>query len=567
MILLLVVPGYSFASTGPSSSSAKASYQQGMTLSDEYDDNPPQAESTSHASVWITSTSDFVLQTADGLSIVLSDVGQIKYIRIDGVTISSGTLDPLGVADVNARTYDTMGGSVAQVGQTYQQTATKLQFNLNLTYIVYDNYIKIIMQAHNEGAAERAADLCLRMPITRGGAYWWQGPNQAINVSASGNYEYVKQSTYDIPYGYHKMSWLPWSVVGVGDKGLCMAVLLNYPGVFFSGYSASQQQMYCNYSVGFSNHQTMKPGFAQFGLILYKVDARWGIRSAASRYYTFFPKWFTTARAVGGTEAISGPLQVPESGMLTYKHADLTALRFPYGGLYGLALPYDGFTNAAYGVNSLPYLNPTGIRLRCTQSQYNAKDYNAVLNMYASSPDEINRTAATFIRNSLAKNSSDLLLVQWSRDSLNVDFVCDPILIGHSASYEPASSSSMLSTQGTSESILVRDLLDYYSKWVVMPSYEDNVPYGAGPAGIFFDNIGAGWDNRNVTHFEYTMMPLSYVCLSNNTRIPESNVAHTQVELLWALRMGIDASLLQEHDHLWQHRQCLAIWHVPGSLP
>jgi hypothetical protein len=542
MTLLLVVPGYSFAFTGLSSSSTKELNQQDMTVSVEYGDNPPQIESTSHASVWMTSTSDFVLQTADGLSIMLSDAGQIKSISIDNVTISYGTLDPLAVADVNAGTYDTMGGSVVQVGQTYQQTATKLQFDLNLTYIAYDNYIKIIMQADNVGAADRAADLCLRMPVSKADAHWWQGPNQEIDVSASGNYEYVKQSTADIPYGYHKMSWLPWSVVRVGVKGLCMAVLLNYPGVFFSGYSASQQQMYCNFSVGFSNYQTMNPGFAQFGLILYKVDARWGIRSAASRYYGFFPKWFTTSRAVGGTEAINGPLSVPESGMLTYKHADLIGLRFPYGGLYGPVLIYEGFVNSAYGVNSLPYLNPVGIRLSCTQAQYNAKNYIAVLNMYASSSDEINRTAATFIRNTLARNSTYDPMVQWSKDSLDVDFICDPILIGHSAAYQPAVTLSALSTQGTSEDIVVRDLLDFYSKWYVMPSYEDHDPYGAGPAGIFFDNVGAGWDNRNVTHFAYTTMPLSYDRLSNGTRIPVSNLAHTQVELLWALRTGIDAS-------------------------
>ena len=543
MILILAIPGCWLVTTSSDTTSEEKVIGSGSIPSGDQGQNSAEVQSESKASIQISSLGDFILSTADGLSLTLSDSGVVKSIGIDSVNISSGNLEPFAVMDVNTANDATLGGSV-QLKSTniLQQTGTRLQFDLNLTYIAYDNYIKIIMEADNTGAAERAADLSLRMPISRTGASWWQGPNQKIAVAPSIDYQYVKQSDVDIPYGNHKMSWLPWSVICVGSKALCMAVLLNYPAVFVEGYNAPKQQLYCNYSVGFSDYQTINPGFVRLGLILCKVEERWGIRSAASRYYEFFPKWFTTTRAVGGTEAISGPLDVPDSGMLTYKHADLTGLRFPYGGMYGPVFTYEAFVNSAYGVNSLPYLNPTGIRLACTQVQYNAKDYGAVLNMYASSPDEINRTAATFIRNSLVRNSTYDPLVLWSTNSYAVDFVCEPILIGHSIAIEPACTSYTLSTQGTSESITVRDLLDFYSKWAVMPSYEDSDPYGAGPAGIFFDNVGAGWDNRNVTHFAYTTMPLSYVRLSNNTRITVSNVANTQVELLKALRAGIDAT-------------------------
>ncbi|RDE10773.1 MAG: hypothetical protein C4K49_12535 [Candidatus Thorarchaeota archaeon] len=545
IVVLLVLPSTGLAPASLPANRSASSVSQALRQ-ESNGEEPISKVTQSKAGVYKTALADFVLTTSDGLSVVLGDNGVIKSVTIDGQTISAGTVEPFAVTDANTVTSASMGGTVQQVGQTVQQTAVRLQYDLNLTYIVEDSYIEIVIEADNQLTSDRAADLSLRMPVSRTGASWWQGPNRKITVSPSGDYKYTHAITSEVPFGHNLMSLLPYSTVCVGDKALCMAVLLDCPSVFFMGYNAPKQHFYCNYSIGFSDAQLPSPGFVRLGLILYKVEARWGIRSAASRYYEFFPSWFSSDRAVGGAEAIDGPQAVVESGMLRYKHADLIGLRYPYGAgnLYGWATPQDGFINSAYGVGSLPYVNPIGLGILCTQTQYNARDYLGILNEYASSAAEINKTAAAFIRNTLIYNRTGHAQVAWSGGggSYKAEFRCNPILIGHSLAgpVEPVRSGEAALAQGTSDDIVVRDLLDWFSKWIVMPSYEDYDPYGAGPVGIFFDNVGCGSEDLNLTHRAYTGMPLSYV-YNGTTRVPVSVVGSSQVELLRAFRAGMMA--------------------------
>lgn len=545
IVVLLVLPSTGLAPAGVPVNGPVSSPSHTF-LSESNEEGPIPKVTQSKAGVYRTAMADFVLTTADGLSVVLGDNGVIKSVTIDSQTISSGTVEPFAVSDVNTVTSASMGGTVQQVGQTVQQTAVRLQYDLNLTYTVEDDHIEIIIEADNQLTLDRAADLSLRMPVSRTAAAWWQGPNRKLTVSPSGDYKYTHALTNEVPFGHSLMSLLPYSVVSVGDKALCMAVLLNYPSVFFMGYNAPKQHFYCNYSIGFSDSQLPSPGFVRLGLILYKVEARWGIRSAAARYYGFFPDWFSSSRAMGGAEAIDGPQAVMESGMLRYKHADLVGLRYPYGAgnLYGWATTQEGFVNSAYGIGSLPYVNPIGLGIRCTQAQYNARDYLGILNEYSSSSAEINRTAAAFIRNTLIYNRTGHAQVFWSGGggSYHAEFRCSPFLMGHSLTgpVEPVSSGELALAQGTSDDILVRDLLDWFSKWIVMPSYEDYDPYGAGPVGIFFDNVGCGSEDLNLTHRAYTGMPLSYV-YNGTTRVPVSVVGSSQVDLLRAFRAGMMA--------------------------
>lgn len=74
----------------------------------------------------------------------------------------------------------------------------------------------------------------------------------------------------------------------LGDSGLAVAVPLDHPCVFRTGYVGTPGLLYVAIDLGLT-HATVKfPNKAQFGFVLYRTEAQWGFRDALRRYYELF---------------------------------------------------------------------------------------------------------------------------------------------------------------------------------------------------------------------------------------------------------------------------------------
>ncbi len=472
-----------------------------LSLSNASFTNSPISSNIGTQDMQATKDGNVELTTDNGLSLTLTSYGNIQSVKVDDIELTSSSIPSFAVQEFPSGLQATMGGAVSILGDIVTQIGTILKFHNNLTYTVNGDYIQVDIKIDNNVPVPRGADFSFRLPITRNNAQWWNGADEKVNVVPGVDYQYAQNWLYnsEMNVGQRKMSLLPFSVICVGDKAVCMAVKLDHPAVFLMGYQSTRQQFYCNYSLGFSNSQIANPNHEEVSFLIYKVESRCGIRSAAQQYYSFFPDWFDSSRCKYGVEAIDGPNSIPEAGKLVYKHTQMNSLRyFGTGNLYGWWLPMEPFTNEAYEIGSLPYVCPTGFSLQCNETEFEQRNVTEVLMRYATSESEINRTAAVVLANTVCTNATGELSVLWTHPDENyyAEFRCNQFML---PSLEKDKNDS------------INDLLDYYMKWHVEPAYDDYTPYNAAPAGVFFDNVGGGWEDLNEKHLVYSQGSLSYL--------------------------------------------------------
>jgi len=85
---------------------------------------------------------------------------------------------------------------------------------------------------------------------------------------------------------------LPYSAVMKSGAGLAIAYPLHEPRVFL--IRASEKGYSISFLLGVSPATKKFPGRASFRFVVYRVDPAWGLRSAAERYYAFFPELFAS---------------------------------------------------------------------------------------------------------------------------------------------------------------------------------------------------------------------------------------------------------------------------------
>lgn len=112
-----------------------------------------------------------------------------------------------------------------------------------------------------------------------------------------------------------RINKLPFSAVVKGAAGLSLACPVTEPRVFL--LAASDKGLTITFSLGVSADTEKFPGRASFRFVIFPIDGRWGIRSAAERYHGFFPQ-FTRSKATrhGNSTVLPNPeragVTVPE---------------------------------------------------------------------------------------------------------------------------------------------------------------------------------------------------------------------------------------------------------------
>ena len=153
-----------------------------------------------------------------------------------------------------------------------------------------------------EDATGRDRGLLVRVavPVSAAGWKWWDDMDRRRVIEPGRLYENAKplrafaalpewKDKPDLRMGYNTENFC--SVI-TGTAGLCLAVPLDQPRIFRTGYDARRELFGITYDVALCK-ETVPPSQAAFEFELFACDPQWGMRSALDTYYRRHPGFFT----------------------------------------------------------------------------------------------------------------------------------------------------------------------------------------------------------------------------------------------------------------------------------
>jgi hypothetical protein len=240
------------------------------------------------------------------LQLSFDDGGALREVRLADKRLPlSG---PGGFSIAEARSPDgavaglgSPAGKVSRRGGTVRLEACLPEAGLELAAAFRGGkFIDVRGEVRDLTGIERALKVTFTLPVKLSGWRWENTAFSARKIRRGSSYPLLPDDVmwldrrgegflnedhapYTIP-----LNKLPFSAVCRGKAGLALAYPLHEPRVFMirvtdAGYSIS-------FSLGLSPETQKFPSRASFRFAIYTVDPEWGIRSAAERYYQFFPE-------------------------------------------------------------------------------------------------------------------------------------------------------------------------------------------------------------------------------------------------------------------------------------
>jgi len=235
-------------------------------------------------------------------AVSISPGGGIDNVRIAGAAVGTGRVGGFSVVEVlgpdgRAAAPLAMRGAVKSAGKgrlRLEAADSKARLALRATFATGDA-LGVTGEVENlDPKRERAVRLDFVLPIRCEGWTYASGIAAAETIKGDGEY----------PTGPHRAmlfgdrskpnlirtSTLWFNAISHTAGGLAIGIDPASPAAFRIGRDA--RGLFIRYHLGLSALTRKFPNKARFSFIVYGVDGRWGIRSAAERFYTLFPETF-----------------------------------------------------------------------------------------------------------------------------------------------------------------------------------------------------------------------------------------------------------------------------------
>jgi hypothetical protein len=256
------------------------------------------------------------LVTRDGLGLALSGQGAVTGVSMEGKPLAAGTPGGFSIIDVAGG-----GKSVPVTGAvsngTFTGQAAGLSLSLTAQYEAAPTFIRVHCTIRDLTGGDRGLVVYFGVPVDATGWQWWQDIQTTKLIEAGKTYEdasgvrafpaiaeYMGQPGLDV--GRHSRLY---AAAITGPAGLSYAAPLDEFRIYRTGYDGAKKQLYIAYDLALCQ-ETKVPSEASFTFLLQRVDPRWGLRDALSRYYAIYPQFFTkTSEARKQPEGIWMPFE------------------------------------------------------------------------------------------------------------------------------------------------------------------------------------------------------------------------------------------------------------------
>jgi hypothetical protein len=220
------------------------------------------------------------IETEDGLGLGMKG-DWVTSVQVGGQELAGGAVGGFLAQDVGERSdvYGFADGVCAELG-----------LRLNTMVSTQVDRVTIEGRLTDIRGADRAVLLLFALPV--GGGPWTWGDDLGRMRSATGRVEYVTGTTVGCGTT-GTMSIYPVGEVHNDRVGLAVGVDMGRPAVWRTVYHAGTRQLFVAFDFGLAADTERFPGAAEFRLVLYRFDPRWGFRGAWDKYMRLFPDAFT----------------------------------------------------------------------------------------------------------------------------------------------------------------------------------------------------------------------------------------------------------------------------------
>ncbi len=234
------------------------------------------------------------LATEDGLALGFTDDGRLASVKVDGTELSGGEEAPLLGFFVRDAAKDsdlvTFRGKRAEARDAlkFAYTAEGADLALDATFNSAADHINTDVSIRNLTEGDRAVTVYFALPFPAGDAVWWDdiiNTRPATNNATYGAFHRASAGAN----GHHSV--YPFGCIA-GEQALALAIPMDYPLYHRIAASSASRQLFLAVDLGLTQATTKFPNRADFSFVIYRCDPRWGLRSAAERYYRIFPQFF-----------------------------------------------------------------------------------------------------------------------------------------------------------------------------------------------------------------------------------------------------------------------------------
>lgn len=154
------------------------------------------------------------------------------------------------------------------------------------------NFIRLAIDVEDERGRDRPLVVSFRLPIQAEGWPWDEDIRKTMPIQSGREYRVGPTKNYQ---GLAEWcSLYPWGCLADGSKlGLAVAIPPESPRIARIAYDEAGY-LSLNFEIAVSPLTANFPSKANVELILYHIDPQWGFRSAARRYFDFYPWAFSS---------------------------------------------------------------------------------------------------------------------------------------------------------------------------------------------------------------------------------------------------------------------------------
>ncbi len=170
-----------------------------------------------------------------------------------------------------------------------KQAFAEAGLTLEAAYASAGGYLSFSAKIADHTGRNRAIEVGYEWPCEAKSWIWADHLRQSRAVQEA----IVYRTTYSCPAGPGYASLFPFCALSRGAVGLSVGVPLSQgPRVYVLEYNPERRCLAVRFYLGLSPQNKKMPGQAWLSFMLYAHDGAWGLRSAAEKFYRFFPQQF-----------------------------------------------------------------------------------------------------------------------------------------------------------------------------------------------------------------------------------------------------------------------------------
>ncbi len=173
---------------------------------------------------------------------------------------------------------------------------------MTTTWRAVGDQVLVDGEVRDTSGRDRAVTVSVRLPLAAEGWTWYDDLSRRQAITPGVTYGAAR-----VLGDRRVISLYPFAALGNDRAALALAVPLDEPRMFRLSYDTVNG--YClNWEFGLAKDATKHPRRATFQALLYRLDPRWGFRSAAQRYYELRPQHFTVRLSQPGGAGFMQPV-------------------------------------------------------------------------------------------------------------------------------------------------------------------------------------------------------------------------------------------------------------------